>query len=145
MKHLLILLLFFIPFWVNAQTLSTFSGQVSDAENGKFIENVSLWVEATQVGTLTDINGDFILHLPLGDFNVMFSSPGYYSKTIEVLLTENYQLTIKLDREKKGSRKKISTAQSRKIQNIKIDYSSKRVLSENINANKSIDVLPVIE
>ncbi|HKM94155.1 MAG TPA: carboxypeptidase-like regulatory domain-containing protein [Prolixibacteraceae bacterium] len=145
MKHLLILLLFFIPFWVSAQTLSTFSGQVSDNKNGEFIENVSLWVESIQLGTLTDINGDFILHLPTGKYNVAFSSPGYYSKTIEVLLAENYQLTIKLDREKKDSRKKISTAQSRKIQNIKIDYSSKKVLSENINANKSSDVLPVLE
>jgi len=74
-------------------------GQVIDAKTQTFLPFVNVYVNKTTIGTITNDSGKFVLkNLPRGSAEIAFSSIGYGSYQLNVLIGEgsNKQLSIKL-------------------------------------------------
>ncbi|MFT6868003.1 MAG: TonB-linked SusC/RagA family outer membrane protein [Cyclobacteriaceae bacterium] len=72
--------LFFLSIEVNGQTL--FSGKVSD-EKGESLPGVTVQIQNTTQGTITDFDGNFSLKIKLGD-KVSFTMVGMEIKTVTI-------------------------------------------------------------
>lgn len=62
-----------------AQTWGDVLGLVRDARSGQGIPGATLLVEGTNYGTATDLNGQFVLRLPAGRYQIRISAVGYTS------------------------------------------------------------------
>ncbi|MDG5799055.1 SusC/RagA family TonB-linked outer membrane protein [Marinilabiliaceae bacterium ANBcel2] len=81
-KFLFILLGCLIPFGLLAQEVSI-SGTVVDAEDGMVLPGVTVVVEGTQTGTITDVDGRYSFTAEVGDV-LNFSFVGFDSERITV-------------------------------------------------------------
>lgn len=83
----LFLSLFFLPlvaqdnFSENGKGL--IRGTVFDAESGESLIGVTILVEGTTMGTITDLDGQFSLEVPAGTHNIKISYISYATLTIE--------------------------------------------------------------
>ncbi|KAA5547823.1 TonB-dependent receptor [Adhaeribacter rhizoryzae] len=90
---LLVLLWFFcVP--VLAQFKIT--GSVSDSQTKKPIVAANILVKNTNKGAITDDNGGFILSLPAGNYQLIFSSVGYQPQTRSLTVNNDTHLPIAL-------------------------------------------------
>lgn len=62
----------------------TVSGQVLEADTGEPIVGVTVMVEGTEVGTITDLNGNYILKVPHGYKDLIYSFIGFDIKTLRI-------------------------------------------------------------
>ncbi len=78
MRNKLILLLFTLFFSLSLQAQqATISGKVVDVENSNPIHAVNIYLENTNIGTITDRSGEFkIKNVPLGDYRIIVSTVG---------------------------------------------------------------------
>lgn len=60
------------------------SGVVTNAETGETLPGVTVFVEASNIGTTTDAEGEYELDLPPGQRTLTFSFVGYRTQTAEV-------------------------------------------------------------
>ncbi len=61
-----------------ASTVGKITGTVIDAENGEAIIGVTVSVQGTALGAITDVNGKYIiLNVPVGTYTVVYSAVGY--------------------------------------------------------------------
>ncbi|WP_235856372.1 TonB-dependent receptor [Flagellimonas oceanensis] len=66
---------------------NTLSGNISDAETGEPLEQVSVYIPQLENGTITDMDGNFTLkNLPEGNYKLVVSYIGFetYSTSIEI-------------------------------------------------------------
>ena len=88
-KSLLYLVYFILVLCFNCTVLlagntGKIVGIVKDADTGEPLIGVNIFVESTQRGTASDVDGKYtILGVPPGNFNVKFSYIGYQTVTIE--------------------------------------------------------------
>ena len=81
MKNLtLIVTILFAPLMLMAQI--PFSGIVKDAKSGEPLIGVSILIEGTPSGTITDVNGKFTLSVPHGNAKLQVSYIGYKTESI---------------------------------------------------------------
>ena len=73
----------------------TLSGYVRQ-DNGETIINATVWDQTTGSGTLTNEHGFFSLTLPEGSHRLRVSFVGLGERTLELTLTKNRQLDIRL-------------------------------------------------
>ncbi|MCF0071944.1 TonB-dependent receptor [Dyadobacter sp. CY261] len=75
----------FILFFISA-SLSAFAqslkGKITDEKNGSALPGVSILVQGTNTGTVTDPDGNFALSLADGSYNIVISFIGYTSRII---------------------------------------------------------------
>ena len=92
-----------LPFWMAFLFLMSFSpvsaqkavkGTVTDAADGSTIPGVNVIVKGTTIGTLTDIDGNFTLNLPVGKEEITFSMVGY--ATVNMLVGNQSVINIAL-------------------------------------------------
>ncbi|MBD3381738.1 MAG: TonB-dependent receptor [candidate division Zixibacteria bacterium] len=63
---------------VNAANIGKISGKVVDRDTGEPLPTVAVSVEGTDMGALTDINGQYvILNVPVGEYSIKASLVGY--------------------------------------------------------------------
>jgi iron complex outermembrane receptor protein len=80
MKKTLLLLLFIsASFHVLAQSVK---GKISDEKNGTPLPGVSILVQGTNTGTVTDADGNFTLNLADGNYNIVISFIGYTPRIV---------------------------------------------------------------
>jgi TonB-linked SusC/RagA family outer membrane protein len=60
------------------------SGKIKDAVNGKPIPGVTIRIQGTNRGTISDANGAYTLSLPAGGTTLLISFTGYKTQTIKV-------------------------------------------------------------
>ena len=77
------------------------SGLVTDATSGDPIPGVNVSVRATQIGTITDVNGRYEINLPPGNRALVFSFVGYRDREIEVGLDQG-TLNVRLEEDVLG-------------------------------------------
>ncbi|MFW5756684.1 MAG: carboxypeptidase-like regulatory domain-containing protein, partial [Tangfeifania sp.] len=77
------MLLFMGIMAVSAQT-KVLTGTVTSAEDGEPIPGVSIVVEGTTLGTVTDLNGDYTLQVPEDAQNLVFSFVGMSTQEIAI-------------------------------------------------------------
>ncbi len=74
----LVFLLLATPLLAMSQNTGKLAGQVLDTETGEALPGASIALAGTQVGTISDIDGNyFIIGVPVGTFDVQASFVGY--------------------------------------------------------------------
>lgn len=83
---LFILNLFFLCFVLSnsAYAQKKVTGNVKDAADGAPVPGVAVLVEGTNVGTLTNPDGNYSIEIPSGSNKLVFSMIGYAKQTIEI-------------------------------------------------------------
>lgn len=80
----LVLLLLATPLLVMAQSTGKLAGRVFDASTGEPLPGANVLLDGTQMGTITDVDGNyFIIGVPVGTYNVQASFVGYQAQTVE--------------------------------------------------------------
>lgn len=70
---------------------------VRDAETDEILRAVSIRVEGTRTGTMTDRSGSYILRLPPGTYTLAFSMIGYATERLPISVTgDSVRLDVKL-------------------------------------------------
>ncbi|MEO7767529.1 MAG: carboxypeptidase-like regulatory domain-containing protein, partial [Ferruginibacter sp.] len=69
-----------LPFLLNAQNISL-KGKITDASNGHPIENASIAVKNSKIGTVSDVNGEFSLNVSKGE-KLLISFIGFETQTV---------------------------------------------------------------
>jgi TonB-linked SusC/RagA family outer membrane protein len=111
------------------------SGTVTDAETGEALPGVNIRVEATQIGTITDVNGQYELALPVprGTRTLVFTFVGYRTEEVAVS-TEDAVVDVQMREDLLGLDEVVVTglASSVKRQNLanSVETISARELSE---------------
>jgi TonB-dependent starch-binding outer membrane protein SusC len=70
------------------------SGKVTDATTGEAIIGANIVIQGTTTGTITDVEGNFSLEIPIENATIVISSVGYLNETIPI--TSQTILEIKL-------------------------------------------------
>jgi len=71
----------------------TLSGQITDT-NGESVIGASIYSTSTQIGTITDVDGNYNLRLPSGKQSVTISYVGFGTKIIQVTITPGQISTL---------------------------------------------------
>ena len=92
-KYLIICILFSFSF--NA----TLTGKVSDSKNSESLIGASIYLEDTELGANSDLDGNYIIFdVPIGDYKVIVQYIGYekFTKNIsidkDIKIVENFNL-----------------------------------------------------
>ena len=72
----------------------TISGTVTDAENGETLIGANVIAAGTNVGTSTDIDGNYSLEVPAGIQKIIFSYTGYTEKEITLGVSNIVNITM---------------------------------------------------
>lgn len=107
MKHILIITLIILPFIGFTQNLLTFTGQIINIDNGKTINDASIWIAEEKIGTISDYNGEFILHLPTGNYKITITADNYNEETFHIILVDNINQEIKITAKNNKKRKNL--------------------------------------
>ena len=82
MKKVACMLLLLVEFALGGTT-GKIAGRVTDASTGERLPGVNITVDGTQIGAVTDPNGNyFIINLPVGEYTVRVSLVGYAPKGV---------------------------------------------------------------
>lgn len=71
------------------------SGKIVDAESGDAVIGCNVIVEGTSIGAAADIDGIYTIpNVPVGNYNLVFTSVGYSKKTVTNVEVKASQLTV---------------------------------------------------
>ena len=97
MKRIFTYLIFMLlPAAVLAQT-RTITGTVTSSEDGQPLPGVSVVVQGTTKGAVTDVDGNFSIELSTGENNLIFSYVGFLSQTVAVDQQTRIELVLAPD------------------------------------------------
>jgi hypothetical protein len=95
-SFLIIFLLFSVLANAQQDDLIILSGKITDYENGDALIGAAILVK-TGVGTVADLDGNYTIKLPKGEYNLVVSMLGYTSFKQKIKLFTNKKLDIKLE------------------------------------------------
>ena len=76
------------------------TGTVNDESTGETLLGVSVFVEGTKIGVVTDLNGKFSINVPSSSSALVFSYIGYISKKTSVGKQTSIKVTLEQDSKK---------------------------------------------
>ena len=95
-KHLLTAVLLVIAVSLAAQHDAHLTGHVIDEKTGEHLAFVNVQLKGTNIGTVTDESGHYLLKdLPLGKQTIVFSFVGYETEELPVTIVENKTVELK--------------------------------------------------
>ncbi|WP_372773225.1 SusC/RagA family TonB-linked outer membrane protein [Mangrovibacterium sp.] len=121
---------------VLAQT-KEITGTVTSADDGATIPGVSVSVKGTTLGTITDINGKFILKTPQDAKTLVFSFVGM--QTLEAAIT-GAKVDVKMESDVVGINEVVVTAMGIKRSEKSLGYAATTVESSELLKARSTDV-----
>lgn len=126
MKIFLFLFFLSLQLILNAQSTANFrvTGKVTDANTNESLVGVTLIIEGTQQGTITDINGNYSLVVPGMATTLVFSYVGFLKESIVV--GDQRVINVALSAEVGRLGEVVVTAQAR---------GQRRAMNEQINSN----------
>ncbi len=138
MKRILLLVTLLVTVGLRAfaQTHNV-TGKILD-ENGQGYPGAGITVKGTQVGTVSDVNGDFSLDVPDGKNTFVVQAVGYSTQTVT---DEGHSLVIKLKPTAKTLEGAVVTALGIKREKRELGYSSTTVSSEELTAGENTSAL----
>lgn len=84
---------------LNAQNNSTLTGTVKDPIAGETMVGANVYFKGTSIGTITDVNGKFIIKgIPIGEYTLVISYIGYenYQEQVEIKAGTSVHKNVKL-------------------------------------------------
>ena len=97
-KYIFLTPAFFLPFLISAQNKFTVSGYVSDYTSGERLIGATVYNSATGKGAVCNNYGFFSLSDKEGNSTLVFQFVGYKKKRVELNLTKDTLLNIRLER-----------------------------------------------
>lgn len=97
MNKLILSLTSVLIFAVSLAQTGTVSGTVSDPANGETLIGVSVLLEGTTTGTVTDFDGNYKLKLPVGEQKIAFSYISYVTQVRSVTIEKGSDITLNID------------------------------------------------
>lgn len=126
-----------------------FSGTVTDEETGEPLRGAQVYDPVSLVGDVTDANGNYIMDLPAGDYNITVSFVGYKTENVAVTVeegkavTQNFQLA--LDVFQLESAVITATFTDRTVFNSPLSLTSLNTREiETLSSNSQADILRVV-
>jgi len=140
MKKLLLLSLFLLAGLVQQAMAQdrTVTGRVTDAANNEGLPGVTVLVKGTQIGSATDVNGNYSINVPASGTTLVFSFVGY--TTTERAIGNATTINITLGTDAKQLNEVVVTALGYAREKETLPYSVGAVSSENLTYAKSNDV-----
>jgi outer membrane receptor protein involved in Fe transport len=93
MKKLLCLI--FIGVFLFASDYGRISGRVTDEETGKALIGADVYLQGTELGAATDVNGEYtILYVPIGTYQAVAAYVGYNEFTYTQVIVNADQTTV---------------------------------------------------
>ncbi len=80
-----------------AQGVYNVGGRVTDSKSGEPIAAANVRVAGSARGTITNLDGSYLLSLPAGDYTLVFSYVGYRTDSLRVTLNSNISRNVKLE------------------------------------------------
>lgn len=125
---------------VFAQNKGVITGAVIEKSNQLFLEGVSVKVENTELGTITDSLGQFrIINIPSRTYSITFSKVGYKTYTLyNVVVTSGNEVnfSVELEQEIKSIAEiTITGKRTAKAATLETPLSVQRLTTEEIKAN----------
>jgi hypothetical protein len=137
-KFIVLAVLLFSFFRINAQDKFTISGKITDSLTGEDLIGASVYSEGSTTGTTSNTYGFYSLTLPGGNHKIIISYIGYSTDTRELLLDKDILLNIKLEPAQRTLEEVVVSA-DRKDRNL----SSVEMSVERLDM-KQIENLPVL-
>ncbi len=113
----------------NAQT-KTITGTVTSAEDGSPIPGVSVLVQGTTLGTVTNVDGNYSLKIPHDAKNLVFSFVGMISQ--EVAIDGKTKINVKMKSQSIGVEEVVVTALGIKKETKALGYATSSVSSDDL-------------
>ncbi|MES2701003.1 MAG: SusC/RagA family TonB-linked outer membrane protein [Bacteroidota bacterium] len=126
----LIVLLLLVGIQAIAQTTHTVTGKILD-EKGQGFPGAGITVRGTQVGTVTDVNGDFTLEVPDGDNTLVIQALGYNSFNVK---DDGEAVIVKLHPVSKQLEGTVVTAMAFRREKRSIGYNATTVNNEDLRS-----------
>jgi TonB-dependent starch-binding outer membrane protein SusC len=82
-KYLLLILVSFVSMQLFGQG-RTITGKITDADNGEYLPGVTIILEGTQNGTISDLDGKYSITVPQTGGTLVFSFVGYETQKITI-------------------------------------------------------------
>ena len=138
MKRILLLVTLLVTVGLRAFAQThTITGKILD-ESGQGYPGAGITVKGTQVGTVSDVNGDFSLDVPDGKNTLIIQAVGYGLQTI----TENGQaVVVKLQPTARSLDGAVVTALGIKREKRELGYSTTTINSEELTAGENSSAL----
>lgn len=154
MKNFLLLsicLFYFLP--VNAQQSGSITGIVLDKTVQLPISNVSIQLQDTQIGTISDSSGKFrLMNIPVKTYNVLVSAVGYKTFTLYNIVVNSGNentFTIELEPDASVLKEVVVKANKRSVRaaSLETPLSVQRLTTEEIKSNPggNFDISKVIQ
>ncbi len=132
-KVLLCSMLFVLSFVVKAQTNNILNGVIKDAETGKGIPDVAIKILSTNLGTVSDENGNYSLKVTQFPITISFSSIGYETRTKKITKRRKNKV-IHINLRKSATELSEVVINSNKKHSIQQTYSLNKLGVKNIDA-----------
>lgn len=146
--------LFVLPSEAQEQRF-TISGRVTDASSGEDLIGAGVMVKDTRLGTVTNAYGHYALPLPTGEYTLVFSYLGYETKEVEVSLTQDEHLLMRLSPGVNQLSEVVVSAEGQNAHVSKIEMSTERLtikeikripaLMGEVDVIKAIQLLPGVQ
>lgn len=137
-RYILLSLLSLLFLQVYAQEKYTLSGTITEASSGETLIGVNVIIPSLQTGTITNEYGFYSITLPKGEYNFVFSSLGYASKSKNIILDQNKVENLSLTEDTEQLEEVIITADVERV-SIK-----KPQMSVNTLSSATIKNIPVV-
>jgi hypothetical protein len=95
-KYIFLILAIFLITTEGFSQTYTITGSVRDGSTGELLPGVNILVSEKQTGTVTDRDGNFVLKLPRGEYNIVFSFIGYQRLEKNIQLNSNQTIQVSL-------------------------------------------------
>ena len=130
---------------------NSLQGKVVDADTGEPLVGATVYVPKLEKGTITDLDGNFQLEgLQKGLFLILFSSLGYGSKTVEIEVPSEENITVQLSPTAIEMEEVIVSTPFHQLQSenvMKVERATMEELSQNgfLNLSEGISALAGVE
>lgn len=134
---LLIVLLLTVGIHAFAQNTHTVTGKILD-ENGNGYSGAGITLKGSQLGTVSDANGDFMLDVPDGDNVFVIQAAGY--GIVHVRETDQ-GISVRLRRKSKELEGTVVTAQAVRREKRELGYNTATVNGEDLTVANNVSAL----
>jgi TonB-linked SusC/RagA family outer membrane protein len=114
-------------------------GKVTDAGDGTALPGVSIIVKGTLAGTVTDINGNYVLAIPEGYNDLIFSFVGMLTK--EVKIDGRAVIDVAMEEDVVGLDEVVITALGISREKKSLGYATQEIGGDDINQVKTQNVI----
>jgi iron complex outermembrane recepter protein len=129
----------------NEKLKGSFSGVVTDANNGKPLSGVSVYISDARLGTITNNNGEFFIgNVSEGLHLVEFSHIGFNTLAEQVLIKSDTKKDIKLSESVVENNAVIVTGVSRASQLKKVPFQVSVLRKEELQQTTSTNIIDAI-